>query len=474
MHADVLPEPELEFGGGGRHVDPRFGITDYGPADLNDHPHGRVIRVGLVAPGESVDGLARWLDRCRDEIPAKDNRYPHLFTSFPGCDVDRGLRSTLILSPRTTRTISGRVLEQVAAAEPQVPVELAVAAYAEEARALAEGNRCDVVLIARPVELRDTATRPRGGVRDRGVPRAPLQATFRELLKSALLDLSVPIQVVRRSTWDENHPPPAGSGRQDEATRAWNLHVAVHYKAGGVPWRLPRDPHDLTTCFIGVSFYNSILKDTVDSSVAQVFNERGDGVIVRGGAATRSSEDRQPHLTEQAAYVLLTDALDAYRREHRTAPARVTLHKSSRFDDAEVAGLTAAANDRDIDELDVTWVTRSDDLRLFRPGTAPPLRGTYLHLTDDAAVLYTKGSIDFYKTYPGMHIPQPIGLRHARRSRSGRDLANETLALSKMNWNQTRLDGQFPVTLHTAEQVKAVLRHRAADQQVATRYAHYM
>ena len=34
MHAEVIPEPELEFGGGGRHIDPRFGIANYGPADL--------------------------------------------------------------------------------------------------------------------------------------------------------------------------------------------------------------------------------------------------------------------------------------------------------------------------------------------------------------------------------------------------------------------------------------------------------
>ncbi|SBW22369.1 hypothetical protein FDG2_2526 [Candidatus Protofrankia californiensis] len=35
MHAEVLDEPHLEFGGGARHIDPRFGLTAYGPADLN-------------------------------------------------------------------------------------------------------------------------------------------------------------------------------------------------------------------------------------------------------------------------------------------------------------------------------------------------------------------------------------------------------------------------------------------------------
>lgn len=50
------------------------------------------------------------------------------------------------------------------------------------------------------------------------------------------------------------------------------------------------------------------LDDTLDTSVAQVFNERGDGVIVRGGPARISSEDRQPHLTAEDASELLLAA----------------------------------------------------------------------------------------------------------------------------------------------------------------------
>ena len=31
-----------------------------------------------------------------------------------------------------------------------------------------------------------------------------------------------------------------------EATRAWNIHTALYYKAGGIPWRLVRDAAELT------------------------------------------------------------------------------------------------------------------------------------------------------------------------------------------------------------------------------------
>ena len=49
MHAEVLDEPELEFGGGNRHIDPRFGITTYGPADLDAAEAPRAIRAGLIS-----------------------------------------------------------------------------------------------------------------------------------------------------------------------------------------------------------------------------------------------------------------------------------------------------------------------------------------------------------------------------------------------------------------------------------------
>jgi hypothetical protein len=248
----------------------------------------------------------------------------------------------------------------------------------------------------------------------------------------------------------------------------------MYYKAGGVPWRLRRLSTDLTGCFVGISFYRGNTGASLDTAVAHVFNERGDGVIVRGGAAQISKEDNQPHLNAADAHALLQTALDAYRREHHTLPARVVIHKSSRFIAAEVDGFDSAAEDRDLAALDLLWITDSEDAQLFRPGAAPPLRGTLLTLSPEEHVLYTGGSIEFYSTYPGMYVPRPIGIRPARVTRSPREVAIEVLALSKMNWNQARLDGRQPITLHTAETVKRVLRFCNPDQTIATRYAQYM
>jgi len=484
MQAEVIDEPEPEFGGRGRHIDPRFGISNYGPADLGTQDAPSAIRIGLVGPADQLDGLGTWLERCREPIPAKDERYPHLFPAFPGCDIDTGLQTTLVFSDRNARTISERKLRAIRQASGGRALQMAIDTYAAEITALADENRVDVLLAARPENLADTLRKSSGrrgqrsrravaGTSDTDDVVLPQFANFHDLLKARTLTLRQPIQIIRRSTWDESKLPSDRRSRQDEATRAWNLHVALYYKAGGVPWRLQRNPTDLTTCYVGIAFYQSS-RDTLETSVAQVFNERGDGMIIRGGPARGQSDDRQPHLENADAHDLLASALDAFRQEHRTMPARVALHMTSSFTAVEIDGFQGAADERHLDALDMSWITDSEGARLFRPGAAPPLRGTLLALSNNELALYTTGSIEFNSTCPGMYIPQPIGVRTVTASLSNREIAGEILALTKMNWNQTRLDGRLPVTLRTANQVKAILRFCEPDQSIAIRYAHYM
>ncbi|TFE25096.1 hypothetical protein E0F15_20450 [Frankia sp. B2] len=482
MNLDILDEPHLEFGGGNRHIDPRFGIATYGPADLGLDDAPTNIRLGLVGPRDQLDGLRRWIERCRQPITAKEAKYPHLFPAFPGCDSDVGLFTTMTTTDRNSRDVPERALRKAKDLPGELAVRASVDAYLEELEAVAEDNRVDVLLVARP-DLDDvtfamqTAEDEADNSQTRGSRRkeAPLPvANFHDLLKARALQLGKPLQILRRSTWDESAPPPPKRSRQDEATRAWNLHIALYYKAGGVPWRLQRASTDLATCYIGISFYRAATTGALDTAVAHIFNERGDGVVVRGGTAHVSREDRQPHLLADDARRLILGALTIYRREHHTLPARVVVHKSSRFTEGETEGFCAAADEKEIHALDLIWITNSEGAMLFRPGDAPPLRGTFMSISEDEHLLYTRGSVEFYSVYPGMYVPRPLGIRPAQRSVSSTEIASEILALSKINWNQSRLDGKFPITLQTAEQVKQVLRFCDPEKEIATRYAQYM
>jgi hypothetical protein len=52
----------------------------------------------MVGPADQLDGLRQWLERCREPIPAKDERYPHLFPSFPGSSVAAAQATTPLRS----------------------------------------------------------------------------------------------------------------------------------------------------------------------------------------------------------------------------------------------------------------------------------------------------------------------------------------------------------------------------------------
>jgi hypothetical protein len=224
---------------------------------------------------------------------------------------------------------------------------------------------------------------------------------------------------------------------------------------------------------VGVSFYKSLDRHALLSSVAQVFNERGEGVVVRGGAATISKWDLQPHLPKDHAFELLRDALARYWDVHRTFPARIVLHKSSRFDVNEQEGFAAALEDKKISTHDFLWLSRSST-KLYRAGKYPPLRGTMLTLDDREMVLYTRGSVDFFETYPGRYVPVPIRVTSESTEQTQRFLAREILSLSKMNWNKTQFDGVEPVTLQAARKCSNILRYCSEGRQIEPRYSFYM
>src|SRR5262249_54149297 len=101
------------------------------------------------------------------------------------------------------------------------------------------------------------------------------------------------------------------------------------------------------------------------------------------------------------------------------------------------------------------------------------LRGTYLEL-DQKILIYSRGSVPYYRTYPGLYIPQPLLLRPYRKESTLTDLSRETLALTKMNWNSTQFDGSLPITIRAGRLVGRVLKHVSPGFQEATEFRFYM
>ena len=474
MKIDFLDEPELEFGQGD-HIDIRFGLMNYGPLDVGADLAPREIRIGLVGTPGTIEGAREWLEKCRNEIPAKQSAHPTLFPKFPGFQADVAFRSTLVLDPTLERAVSDDVFTELLKGDNANDiVRQAVELVVREFEYLKDNSPANVLICAVPpqlVTLMDPDKRPGG--------RTAVPLDFHDMLKARSMGLP-PIQLILPGTYD-----PAARRKQkihadrvrplqDEATRAWNFHTALYYKARGFPWRLTRDPTQYTTCFVGVSFYRALEGGKLMTSMAQIFDERGDGMVVKGAPVELDKDDRTPHLSADDANKLLKEALDRYRATHDTQPARIVVHKTSVFNDAELEGFSAQASERQITRSDYVSVSKGPSTRLFREGLYPPLRGTLLSLDARTHLLYTRGSVDFYRTYPGLYVPRPLVFRCDRVQATPKQLAREILSLTKMNWNMTQFDGGLPITVEAARNVGAVLKYLGQDDDAATHYRHYM
>ena len=417
MNVAFIQEPALEFGAG-THIDIRFGLMNHGPLDLRSEAAPQRVRLGIVGTSEGVEGIHAWVERIGRGVAAKESRQSNLFPRFPGFGEGTNLPAPLFVDSRLQGTVKQRELDSLfKSTDTNRVVEEAVGMFISEMRRLTEKASADVIVCAVPEGLIDYMEEDRAPADDAegADSAASVSLDFHNLLKARAMDLGVPIQLLLPSTYDESkhRTQKRRSERvrrlQDEATRAWNIYTALYYKAGGIPWRIARDPGDLTSCYVGVSFYNTLDRERLLTSTAQVFNERGDGIILRGGTAKRSKEDRHVHMSAEDARNLLDSALKTYKSEHRTLPARVVVHKTSPHNDAEFDGFREALRTNGVDSADFLSLGRSFT-RLFRDGGYPPLRGTFLALDRRTHALYTRGSVDFFATYPGMYVPSPLRL----------------------------------------------------------------
>ena len=298
-----------------------------------------------------------------------------------------------------------------------------------------------------------------------------LEHNFRRLLKARAMHLGIPLQLVLEGTITTDKKR---SVQQDDATKGWNFVTALYYKGSRtVPWRLVEEEHKPRSCYIGIGFYKSRDGETISTSLAQVFDEFGHGIILRGAPAAFDKDDRRPYLDESMAYGLLSNALSEYEKALMQLPARVVIHKSSGFRESEILGFNRALDDKRIRSKDYISITDTD-IRLFAESNYPPKRGTLLSFSEDIGILYTKGYVDYYKTYPGMYIPTPIKVTLHENDSSLEEVCNEILGLTKMNWNNTQLDGKLPITLECAKRVGEIMKYVEPNEKPQVSYSFYM
>lgn len=478
MKLHLIDEPQLSFHNNQLHVDIRAGLASFGAFDKGRSGVPKPIRLGVIGTTATVDGVRDWLERCKNGVSSDEKKLKELRPSFPGMK-EEVFGTSLELSDAATRAITRHELTTALAG--QDPLRGIVDTFMDHARDLAEKTGLNVLVVAPPKEVFDLGDAPREANPDPPIDElqepAPEQGTpspstlnFHDLFKAQALDLQLPCQVLRPDTYGSGSAK--GRRLQDKATTAWNFHTALYYKAGGVPWRLARQPSAHTSCYVGVSFFRSAAGDRLMTSVAQVFDERGEGLIVQGGSASYDKDDRSPHLSREDARELLAHGLATYRREHKTLPARLVMHKTSYFNEDEKAGFRKAAESEKLEVLDLVSVRRSG-ARVLRAGESPMVRGSALLFDEQSGIVYLKGAVPYFQVYPGAYIPRALEFTRADGETSAADLARELVGLSKLNFNNTQFDTGDPITVRAARRVGDILKHVPEGRKVNSRFRYF-
>lgn len=490
IEVNEIRPPMLEFGKDEGSTDPRLGLLRSGPFSLRfNRAHRSQIRLGIVAPTEMLRSARGWYDRCQSKIlTGKLNSL--MYVDFPG--FENAFQCSLDRSTPWEIDIETDLEAALGHDDDQVRFERTLEVYTQAVARLVSDYRPDVITCCLPPELlRRCRTVNRSEItgeagrklrsRARKVDSSQLsfmdqwdteesaeellQRDFRRALKARVMMLQTPVQIATNGLLLDE------SARQDPATRAWNSTVALFYKAGGIPWRVESAGPE--TCYIGVSFHylKTTRRQLMYSSVAQAFSSEGEGFALRGDAVPRNpGDDRNPHLKEGQADKLAQRVISQYRERTAQDPARVVLHKTTRFDDEERRGFGNAL--RQIPVVEFVNLSPSD-FRLVHRGAYPPKRGTLCRVSDTKTYLFTTGFIEEWNTYPGVHVPVPVEIGSDPGSDVVR-LATEVLALARMNWNTAFDTTGAPITLRFARQVGGIMAEVGETKTPHPSYRFYM
>jgi hypothetical protein len=487
MKLHFIEEPKLEFGTDS-HVCPRAGISEYSVYDSRMAVRRQKILVGAVGSSDTLAKLKEWISRCSGYISARaESRQPNLFPAFCGFNSSLGFKADLIHEDEIVRPINNSDIREVLKIkDTKDQVDAAVALYYPHIKFLSQHRAVDVIVCVIPDELYNKVAKERktkSGEEStaNSEPQVEedetnadgqkdyLESNFRRALKAKAMHLNKPLQLIREFSLNSNPKT-----QQDDATKAWNFSTALYYKASQtVPWKLITNINRPSVCFLGIGFYRSRDRKILNTSIAQIFDELGNGLILRGTPVDIDKDDERPHLTAQQSSDLLIEALSEYKIALGNFPGRLVIHKSSNYNTAELEGFKSATKELRVSKVDFVTVMDSN-MKLFRKNIYPPFRGTHVELNRDTHLLYTRGSVAYYQTYTGLYVPEPLEVRIVESDESPAVVCGEILGLTKMNWNNTQFDGKYPITIACARRVGEIMKYLGDNDRPQISYSYYM
>ena len=480
-----IPEPALAFGFSQTAEHPKDGLFLFGPPASNQNPAR--MDVGVIGTQLGIARYENWVRAIGTTIPEPEKGKPENKMMWPGFQAVFGVPWPE--KPFTTCVIDGQELSRrIRVEDRHEALFTAVNIYADALRKYLreeEGRPLlwfavlpeEIFKYGRPKSVVPRDQRERKSASSIGLRAAKsilksgsmfveeieaaaiyeYELNFHNQLKGRLLDTGQVIQVVRETTIAAGEFED-GTRRslQDPASVAWNLSTTSFYKAGGRPWRIAEIREGV--CYVGLVFKRIDGAKGRDNACcgAQMFLSSGDGVVFKGAVGPWYSEtDNSFHLKKEKAAELMDLVVKAYTQTHGHPPRELFIHGQTWFGDDEWAGFSSTVPSET--KLVGVRIRRQNEIKLFRYGKRPALRGTALLRSDRSAYLWTVGFTPRLDTYPGREVPNPLTIDIVKGNADIEVVLADLMALTKLNFNSAVFSDGLPVTLRFADLVGEIL-----------------
>jgi len=462
INCEYFSEPLLIFGNDGLHVDPKSGISRYGPRSHGFARHPDNVRVGLIGTADTIEKSRVWLQNNAKGVIG-DEKHPE----FPGFQKDRGFFSSLQFDDDWVEQITQSEMEEVLQIRSSCERFVAAVGLLEQKlKILSERDQPPHYIV---VGLPDDLLRRCKVVRYFEKGLGEVHRDLRRAFKAVAMKYHIPTQLLRQPTME-------GKDKDNPSKIAWNFFTGLYFKAGGIPW----GPTGLSpgTCYVGISFYRPLGStfSHMQTSLVQAFDEHGEGIILRGHDIEwdpQKEASRSPHLNDEQAYELIELVLDRYKQEMKQLPSRVVVHKTSQYWPSERQGFKGALR-KHVNRYDLLALQPQSEVRLITQSKYPPLRGTRFSV-GELDYIYTTGFISDLGEFHSMHVPSPLLISdHVGQDTPRETLIREILMLTKMNWNSARLGGLLPITVRFARLVGDIMREIPADRDPLPQFKFYI
>ena len=481
-----IPEPKLIFNYSQKLEDPRDGLTLFGPLDKGK-PYG--IRYGVIGTNDGVKRFKNWVQKIQKPIFNNDE-YELARPMFPGFEAafripwdikpsleilvsNEEIDTTLYLDDRHNRVYktvsiySDRIINAIAQEDTKVDIWFVI--IPDRVYQYCRPNS----YVDPDIRVESTSKLPLNYVHklrqqkslfpednQKAIPYF-YDVNFHHQLKARILKFNIATQIIRESTIAyQDFKDSFGRYERDlskmESAIAWNISTSTFYKAGGRPWKIS-DVRD-GVCYVGLVFKkNNYDRDPSSACCgAQMFLDSGDGVVFKGAVGPWYQPERGDfHLSYDAAKELISLVLESYEYHTGNHPKELFIHGKVRFNKHEWAGFNSVTTKGT--NLVGVRIRHDSNLKLYRSGSHPILRGLSYIRDSRTAYLWTKGFVPRLQTYPGREVPNPLLIDVCRGEADINTVLKDIMGLTKLNYNTCIFADGLPVTLRFADAIGEIL-----------------